>query len=503
MLNAALEKVYQAYYTKSDVLVEYMIQMLCVEKGMKILEPCAGDGVFIDAILNRSSSVNIDAYELNSLAAKDLQEKYAQLNNISITCADTLIDERLRSLADAGGAYHRIIANPPYGAWQDYQQRTCLKKIYTDLYVKESYTLFLYAAIKLLKANGRLVFIIPDTWLNLHRHTKLRQYLLKNTKIIEIALIPSSFFPNVNFGYANLSIITLQKSLEIEECLKNSFSVFNNFKKPAELLSDKHSLSAFRFVQNDILNNIDSGLFIAEDNKIQHLINNAPLRVGDIADCVTGIYSGNDKRYLRVINDQIKNAKNYLKVLPADICKDYSVSKDLLNGLDQDDCFLPIIKGGNIRYLKPDHWFIDWHCNAVKAYKSDAKARFQNANFYFKTGIAVPMVSSSRITAALMEQKIFDQSIVGIFSYETDLTYYLLAFFNSDICNHLIRTINPSANNSANYIKKIPFIKPSTQLLIKVDDIVKDILNSLKHEGSYDLSLYQQLNLIFDELYKC
>ncbi|KKT18839.1 MAG: hypothetical protein UW03_C0029G0001, partial [Candidatus Peregrinibacteria bacterium GW2011_GWA2_43_8] len=67
------------------------------------------------------------------------------------------------------------------------------------------------------------------------------------------------------------------------------------------------------------------------------------------------------------------------------------------------------------------------------------------------------MISSSQITAALIENRLFDQSIVGLFSKDKGLIFVLLAFFNSPTCNKLIRTINPSANNPANYIKKIPF----------------------------------------------
>jgi len=77
------------------------------------------------------------------------------------------------------------------------------------------------------------------------------------------------------------------------------------------------------------------------------------------------------------------------------------------------------------------------------------------------------MISSSSITGSLIDGRLFDQSIVGIFPRQDyqDLIYYLLGFFNSKACNNLIRTINISTNNSANYIKKIPLIIPQKQLL--------------------------------------
>jgi len=45
-----MKAIYQPYYTKSEPIVKYMIDMLDVKSGMRVLEPCAGDGVFVDAL---------------------------------------------------------------------------------------------------------------------------------------------------------------------------------------------------------------------------------------------------------------------------------------------------------------------------------------------------------------------------------------------------------------------------------------------------------------------
>jgi len=96
------------------------------------------------------------------------------------------------------------------------------------------------------------------------------------------------------------------------------------------------------------------------------------------------------------------------------------------------------------------------------------------------------MVSSSQVTASLMEKKLFDQSIVGVFPTDEKWIYYLLAFFNSPTCTKLLRTINPSANNSANYVKKIPFLAPSDEILSVIDRKVKEIISDLKKNGEYN-----------------
>lgn len=501
-----MEEVYRSYYTKSDPIVRYMTQKLSVESGMRIFEPCAGDGVFIDALNNGIPNLSIDIYELNPKAVKLLKEKYKSNSNIRITEDDALTSLELMLFSNTGGIYDRIIANPPYGGWLDYEKRKYLKKLYPLLYIKETYTLFLYRCAQLLRDKGILVFIIPDTFLILHMHTRLREYLLTNAKIKEICLFPSSFFPGVNFGYSNLCIVTLQKCIKENECLNNKVRVITGLQTVAELgvlgESPKKHHRIFIVNQNDIYENINHALFISENPKITDLINHCAVRIGGIADCVTGFYSGNDKKYLHPISEKVKGARKYEVVNRTLISDDYMSKENMLEGIKGPKHFIPIVKGGGIKYFKPDMWYMDWSVKAVKDYKRNKKARFQNAQYYFKYGIGVPMVSSSQITAALIENKLFDQSIVGIFSKDQKWVYYLLAFFNSPTCNKLIRTINPSANNPANYIKKIPFISPSERELKEINNIVHEIICALKEGREYPKNYEPALNSLIKRVYE-
>ena len=197
--------------------------------------------------------------------------------------------------------------------------------------------------------------------------------------------------------------------------------------------------------QQVMVDSVDHALFVSKDPKVDTLINECATRVGNIADCVTGLYTGKDPDFLRPLHDAVRSAARYRTVDESEICHDYVHQPGLLNGLTGRRQFIPIMKGGRKRYHKPDEWYVDWSVEAVKAYRTHAKARFQNSEFYFSHGIGVPMVSSSSISAAILEDRVFDQSIVGIFPREKKWLYYLLAFFNTETCNTLIRTINPSA----------------------------------------------------------
>ena len=486
-----MSNLYQQYYTKSNDLTSYMVKKLGLRSGTKVLEPCAGDGVFIDQILEQDSTISIDAFELDPKEANKLRQKYAAVKNVRIYNKDTLLEKELIKSIGNDGQYDYIIANPPYGAWQDYEKREDLKKIYPGLYIKETYSTFLYLCIHLLKDNGRLVFINPDTYLNLHRHKELRNTILEKTIIDEIVVFPSKFFPNVNFGYSNLSIISLSKCNNRDKCLSNRFSIFENFDSSSNLLKHNSKVIEHRLKQKDVYFAMDHAFFISEDANISLLINNCKTRIGDIAACVTGFYSGNDKVFIRVLDQKVKNASSYELVNSDEIFVD---NKPPLNGISNIRYFIPLIKGGNITYYKKSNAFLDWSFKAVQHYKIDKKARFQNSQFYFKNGIGVPMVSSHRVTASLIDGRLFDQSIVGIFPNDSKYLNYLLAFFNSTICTKLLRTINPSANNSANYIKKMPIIIPDSKTIEHIDYLVETTIEARKN----DLNTVEMENTIDD-----
>ena len=112
------------------------------------------------------------------------------------------------------------------------------------------------------------------------------------------------------------------------------------------------------------------------------------------------------------------------------------------------------------------------------------------------------MVSSRAITGAMIDGRLFDQSIVGIFpkkEYE-ELLVYLLGFFNSNVCNALIRTINASTNNSSNYIKKLPIIIPNRSVIAEVDKIVERLLDKAKKSKINDDDLIE-INSVFNNIY--
>jgi len=521
-----MKDLFCSYYTNSKEITSYMVTKLNVVDSDVILEPSAGEGIFIDKVLEFNKTVQIDALDINAEAIATLKKKYKnnpavvvretdtlldeQLDSYSVSQlwlkrTDTLFDRQLDSFGALGGHYSKVIGNPPYGAWQDYEKRDILKKKFAGQYVKETYSLFLLRCISVLKMRGRLSFIIPDTYLFLNMHSRLREVLFTNTKIDEVLIFPSKFFPGVSFGYSNLSIITLERC-ENNEALNNTFRVIQGFKSPNEfeLLLNTNEilpehLQVFNFIQKDVLSTEQCRMILAE-TKTSSLLSNNTQKLGDVADVVTGFYTGDNLRFIKAANRDVKGSKNYEIVYQEQVFS----CNSLYGIVDVQEGYVPYIKSvSKRRYVRQqDEWYVRWDKKTIEFYNKNKKSRFQNSSFYFKTGIGIPMVKSSVIKAFLMRDRVFDQSIVGIFPKESSKLYYILALMNSDAINNLIHAINPSANNSANYIKQIPYIEPGKECMVEINNIVKKII-ILEKNKEYEKAdkLHIQLNTIINQIY--
>jgi adenine-specific DNA-methyltransferase len=109
---------------------------------------------------------------LNKYVVKELSWQYGKINGFDV-----------------------VISNPPYGALFSNDELNYFKNRYnTAVWRSESYVMFIEQGLKLLKSDGLLGFIIPDTLLNLGFTQPARELLLRYSKIQEIIGLPSRIF---------------------------------------------------------------------------------------------------------------------------------------------------------------------------------------------------------------------------------------------------------------------------------------------------------------------
>ncbi|MCL2629787.1 MAG: SAM-dependent methyltransferase [Alphaproteobacteria bacterium] len=165
MTNKALGQVFTLRQ-----IADYMVGLLSVGKDKTILDPCFGEGVFLDSL--SSWYKNLIGVELD-------KELFGKFNSSQIEIHNT---DFLSFVPDA--KIHGIIMNPPYIRHEAIDKldlygisKASLRQnpLYKSLPANSNmYLYFIQKALDLLEVGGELIVIFPNSW----RNSKNEQSLL-------------------------------------------------------------------------------------------------------------------------------------------------------------------------------------------------------------------------------------------------------------------------------------------------------------------------------------
>lgn len=440
------------YFTDAFEVNSAMAELLGDIDGMTLLEPSVGNGALLSGL--RGSPKHVDAIDVDPVVLAYTKQRHAEMS-VDAHCADFIdlfVDGPMfldRTHLRQG--YDAVISNPPFGLFFSPEYRRRLKSSFPDLYVRESYGLFLAFSLMVLRENGRYVFLLPDTFLTSKNHSSLRRYIFDVGAPSHIIRFPSRRFETVNFGYGNLCIIAGNKRRTSPQ---TSLTWVEAFDDHIPILQHPKSAS-YSFSGTDLENFIESG-WRASMCEVRSETQGWTT-LGEVADCKTGIYTGDNGQFIgfdaaRVSKRLNGHSINWGKVFDSEL-----TLLEQQQGLSGAKTYVPLIRGGHRSFAEQTAWALRWDSEALKFYKTDKKARLQNANYYFRPGLAVPMVTSRRLSASLMDGAVFDQGVVGVFPFNLKEREGLLLYLNSSIATDLRNElVNGSANNSANYLKRMP-----------------------------------------------
>ena len=195
--------------------------------------------------------INEDAVEIAKLSLwLRTAQKGRMLTNLSdkIVCANSLLE-----MPFAENSFDVVIGNPPYGANFDTKDKKIIAQMYSEIYKGkfDSYHFFTYLGIKLLKENGLLGYIIPDTWTVLQQTEKLREFILKYF-IESIEKYKFNVFEDANID--TLSII-IKNVAQVNEMVQIN-QVDKNYNKTSQFVSQMRFLNSNGFVFNYVSNEV-------------------------------------------------------------------------------------------------------------------------------------------------------------------------------------------------------------------------------------------------------
>lgn len=462
----------QPFYTEAPDIAELMAELLGDVSGKKLLEPAVGRGAFLHHL--HGSPWIIDAVDIDEPALSFAKESYGSMvNAIHTDFIEECVSSGLFSKNTIRNDYDAVISNPPYGLRFTTDYRKTLKDRLGKFYVRESYGLFLRLALERLRSEGRYVFIVPDTFLTSRNHTPLREFLATGFNPTHVVLFDSKRFGSVQFGYGNLCIIAGNRREPVGSIL------WADLRKSPDAILEYSQLVWENQPIDQLIKAVETGWSPPSCNSASVMA----LTLGEVAECRTGIYTGDNTKFLGFDPLRLQRRANGHPVdWGTKVSQSLPDENELFNGVTGDADYVPLIRGGHREPFEKTFWAIRWNKASIEQYKTDKKARFQNSSYYFREGIAVPMVTSGRLTASYMNDSVFDQGVVGVFPKNLRLTNFLLIYLNSTYVTKTLKgTINTSANNSAKYIARIP-VPTITEELIDIGNSNIHLLRLPKDE---------------------
>ena len=254
-----------------------------VLQNVKVLDPACGSWAFLvrvfDYLLAENERVWTKLWSLfdnqatyksilqNNIYWVDLNEESVEITKLSlwlktaekgkkladldgnIKCGNSLIDDsavagekafdwskEYKSIMDNWG-FDVVVGNPPYVSTKSTDFIWNEKDFYSmkyevSEYQTDTYPLFIELWVWILKPNWSFGYIIPNSWLNNLKFTKLRKYLLDQIALREIAIMPSNTFADATVDTVVLIIDkrSSRKKIQISETVNSIIKPLHKLK---------------------------------------------------------------------------------------------------------------------------------------------------------------------------------------------------------------------------------------------------------------------------------
>ena len=202
------------FYTPQEI-VNYMINFLEIKPESNILDPTCGCGVFLVTAYNHLKRINSNAIQniygvdLNNSATKiariNLWLRNGQnLNSLkilekNIKIGNSIVENRFvdkkafnwkeefSNVLNEGG-FDFIIGNPPYVTLKNKIDYDVNESFFSEIAngSTNAASLVIAKSYELLKEGGIMAFVLPKTLIRVNSYSRLREFLLDNSRILHI-----------------------------------------------------------------------------------------------------------------------------------------------------------------------------------------------------------------------------------------------------------------------------------------------------------------------------
>ncbi|MDB6252165.1 BREX-1 system adenine-specific DNA-methyltransferase PglX [Lactobacillus amylovorus] len=391
-----------------------------------------------------------------------LRELFANNPNQNNEQPDLFIDMRTRlntaiNIAEVlSNTYDVSVTNPPYmgGGKMDPPLKKYVQKNY-PIAKADMFSVFIEKMIELTSNIGYIGMITMHSWMFLSNFEKLRKEIQNHT-IINMAHLGTRAFGDIGGEVVQTTTFILQKAKREEylgsyERLVDYGSQDDKEEMYLETVNGKDDNDIYHVDQSNFDKIPGSPIaYWASENLINDFEKGTPL--GELVDAKQGLATADNKRFLR----------QWFEVGIDNISFDSHSIKD---SVESGKKWFPLNKGGAYRKWYGNNFYVvNWKNNGYEMKhflwpNGKQRSVIRNPNFYFKSGITIPSITSGKVNSRVYFQGfIFDHAAASLF-IKTGSIYSILSFLNSNIVDYLINILNPTINSGALTFSKLPVLK--------------------------------------------
>ena len=351
--------------------------------------------------------------------------------------------------------YHIVVANPPYLGGGDLNGRlkAWAKENYADS-KSDLFAMFIERGFSLTFNYGYNSMVTMQSWMFLSSYEKLRVKLDEQS-----SLIAMSHMANMVMGIAFGTSATIWKKcadatlngafcyVEYSDIGENgvpvSFPPHNERNAKA-----KDSGWFHRACADDFKKIPGSPIAYSASPMIRELFETGTLK--DIADTRLGMATADNNLFLRL----------WYEVCSQDV-DHYSTSRNM--ALSGGKRWFPYQKGGNYRkWAGNNDYYVLWENDgeAVRSFADTKTGKIRshnyNLDFIFRKGITWNALTSSKTSARLSENSLFDNAGSSLFTNDGLPCELIMTFINSEIMQEVFPLISPTLNYQPGDLSKLP-----------------------------------------------
>lgn len=454
--SSPLKKEHRQYLGKHVDLANYLVDSF---KDAKEL----GSIINLDCTLEQLNEFNTYLSEL-----KDKSESLGLVEQVEIHDLNDALKPLIKQAILLVQKYDAVITNPPYMAPNG------LEKVYVQNHYRDSKsdlcTVFIEKCHSLLKENAYQAMITMHSWMFLSSFEKLRNKLLINNTIINMAHLGARAFDEIGGEVVQTTSFIFENNhiKDYQTSFKRLVDYNSQGGKEDEYLTDRN----FYVSYSENFSKIPG-------SPIAYWVSNKLILNFDKYDSVSqfatgkvGLQTGNNSVFLRA----------WFEVR----------HKDITFHSDMSYKWYPYNKGGSYRrWYGNGEYVLDWENNGnkVKTYKGSFP---RNTQFYFQSGLTWSDVATGLISMREMPAgMVFDTCAPCLFSNDKSKELQLLAFFNSKVAQQYMDLMSPTMHYTCGTLVNVPFANTD----INTNDFTKKCIHISKEdwdsfETSWDFAIH-------------